>query len=65
MVADDVINYNNHIACDSNSRSEVVIPILIKDQLFGVLDVDSDKKSSFDSIDAKYLAQIIELVYIN
>ncbi|PKK96239.1 MAG: diguanylate cyclase, partial [Tenericutes bacterium HGW-Tenericutes-3] len=35
-IVDDVLNYDNHIACDSNSRSEVVIPIILNGNLFGV-----------------------------
>ncbi len=62
MVVDDVINYNNHIACDSNSRSEVVIPILIKDQLFGVLDVDSPILDRFDLQTVDFLEQFVKLL---
>lgn len=62
MVVDDVLNYNNHIACDSNSRSEVVIPILIKNQLFGVLDVDSPVLNRFDLQTVDFLEQFVKLL---
>jgi L-methionine (R)-S-oxide reductase len=41
-------NIDNHIACDANSRSEVVVPIFIHDKLFGVLDIDSPITNRFD-----------------
>jgi len=62
MVVDDVLNYDNHIACDSNSRSEVVIPILIKGQLFGVLDVDSPILNRFDLETVDFLEQFVKLL---
>lgn len=61
-VVDDVLNYSNHIACDSNSRSEVVVPIIIKNQLFGVLDVDSPILSRFDSETVSFLEQFTKLL---
>ena len=62
MVVDDVLNYDNHIACDSNSRSEVVIPILIKGQLFGVLDVDSPILNRFDLETVNFLEHFVKLL---
>ena len=47
-VVDDVLSYDNHIACDSNSRSEIVVPIIINHQLYGVLDVDAPVKNRFN-----------------
>ncbi len=64
VVVSDVHDFDGHIACNPLSKSKIVLPLLKNDKIVDVLDVDSDKKSSFDSIDAKYLAQIIELVYI-
>ncbi len=49
QVVDDVLAHDNHIACDEHSRSEVVIPIIIKNELFGVLDVDSPVFNRFDA----------------
>lgn len=50
-----------HIACDPNSQSEIVVPVLNKDnELLAVLDVDSTLKSSFDEIDRAYLEKIVQ-----
>jgi GAF domain-containing protein len=49
LVVDDVHKFDGHIACDGDSNSEIVIPIITKNgDLFGVLDVDSFIKSRFD-----------------
>lgn len=48
MIIPDVLAYDNHIACDVNSRSEIVIPLHINNQLYGVLDIDSPLKNRFD-----------------
>ena len=49
-----------HIACDPNSRSEIVVPVFDKEEkLFGVFDVDSTLENSFDEIDQQYLEQIM------
>lgn len=61
-IVDDVLNYDNHIACDSNSRSEVVVPIIINNQLFGVLDVDSPILNRFDSETVSFLEQFVNLL---
>lgn len=47
MIA-DVLNHDNHIACDANSRSETVIPMFINNHLYGVLDIDSPILNRFD-----------------
>jgi len=62
VVVDDVLNYDNHIACDSNSRSEAVIPIIIHNQLFGVLDVDSPVLNRFDLETVDFLEQFVKLL---
>lgn len=62
VVVDDVLNYDNHIACDSNSRSEAVIPIIINNQLFGVLDVDSPVLNRFDLETVDFLEQFVKLL---
>lgn len=49
MVIKDVHQHENHIACDANSRSEVVVPIFIKGKLYGVLDIDSPIENRFDA----------------
>lgn len=65
LVVQDVNEFPGHIACDSRSNSEVVIPLRnIEGEIYGVLDVDSADKNSFDEIDAEYLEKILELRWI-
>jgi L-methionine (R)-S-oxide reductase len=59
IIVPDVNKFPGHIACDVDSKSEIVIPILKNGQLFGVLDLDSTDYNSFDSRDKKYLEEII------
>jgi GAF domain-containing protein len=64
VIVPDVEKFPGHIACDSRSKSEIVIPLKNKnDQIAGVLDVDSKTLDSFDKTDAFYLEKITELVY--
>ncbi|MFO7879894.1 MAG: GAF domain-containing protein [Bacteroidota bacterium] len=64
MVVSDVEKFPGHIACDSRSRSEIVVPLFDdKSKLIGVLDVDSDKYDSFDETDSQWLSRIVSLVY--
>ncbi len=54
----------DHISCDPNSQSEIVVPVFDKNKnLIGVFDMDSSTKSSFDKIDQKYLEQIMADVF--
>ncbi len=56
----DVMQFPGHIACDSASRSEIVVPILLGDNLFGVLDIDSPHLHRFDEQDATGLADFVK-----
>ncbi len=60
LIVDDVHKFEGHIACDSASNSEIVVPIIKNDKVLGVLDIDSPKYSNFDETDKKYLNMIIE-----
>lgn len=51
VVVDDVLAFPGHIACDSASRSEVVVPLVRGGELLGVLDVDSSVPARFDAAD--------------
>ncbi|HNR05310.1 MAG TPA: GAF domain-containing protein [Bacillota bacterium] len=51
----DVHLFPGHIACDSASNSEIVVPLIKDGTVFGVLDIDSPIKNRFDELDAKYL----------
>lgn len=62
IVVDDVHSFAGHIACDSASQSELVLPIYNDDKLFAILDIDSDIKCRFQSEDIlffQFLAQLI------
>lgn len=62
LLVDDVDAFPGHIACSSESRSEIVVPILKNDTVVGVLDADSDKLSDFDKTDQKYLEELCAFV---
>ena len=63
IIVPDVEKFPGHIACDSRSRSEIVIPLKnSKGKIFGVLDVDSNKPDQFDETDAAWLEKITALV---
>ena len=58
IIVPDVNKFPGHIFCDSDSKSEIVIPLIKKNRLFGVLDIDSASYDSFGEIDKKYLEEI-------
>ncbi len=60
IVVPDVEKFPGHIACDAHSKSEIVIPIVKNDELFGVLDLDSYAYNSFDDIDKTYLEKVVD-----
>ncbi len=55
LVVPDVHAFPGHIACDSASRSEIVVPMVIRGELFGVLDIDSPSLDRFDENDRQGL----------
>lgn len=64
IVVPDVHKFPGHIACDSRSASEIVVPVHDHTgNLSGVLDVDSKTPDSFDSADSKWLEKIVALIY--
>jgi L-methionine (R)-S-oxide reductase len=65
IVVPDVHQFPGHIACDSRSNSEIVVPVRnVHGQIIGVLDVDSKDFGSFDEEDAKGLEKILSLLQI-
>ena len=62
QVVQDVHACENHIACDLNSRSEIVVPLTKNGRLFGVLDIDSPTISRFDEEDQSGLEQAADLI---
>jgi len=62
VIVPDVAKFPGHIACDPNSKSEIVVPVFGPDrELIAVLDVDSDQLDSFDDDDRKGLEKIVAL----
>lgn len=62
VIVPDVNAFPGHIACDPNSKSEIVVPVFGADgELIAVLDVDSDRLDAFDEIDRRGLERIVAL----
>ena len=64
LIVPDVEQFPGHIACSSDSKSEIVVPILKQGKVVGVLDIDSDTLDSFDTIDARYLEEICTYIVL-
>lgn len=62
ILVPDVEQFPGHIACSSASKSEIVLPGIINDQVVMVLDVDSDLLNDFDEIDRVALEEVMRLV---
>jgi GAF domain-containing protein len=62
IIVPDVNQFPGHIACDSASNSEIVVPMIKNDQLLGVLDIDSPITDRFDDEDRKGLERIVEIL---
>ena len=58
LIVPDVEQFPGHIACSSDSKSEIVVPMIRQGEVVGVLDIDSDTPDSFDTVDARYLEEI-------
>ena len=64
LIVPDVEQFPGHIACSSDSKSEIVVPILKQGKVAGVLDIDSDTLDSFDTIDTRYLEEICTYIVL-
>ena len=62
IVVDNVHEFKGHIACDSRSNSEICVPIVINDNLFGLLDIDSIEYSRFNLNDKEELIEVVEII---
>lgn len=62
IIVEDVESFPGHIACSAASKSEIVVPIIKRDIVVAVLDVDSDRLGDFDEVDKIYLEQIALVV---
>jgi len=59
LVVSDVNAFPGHIACDADSRSEIVVPIVESQELRGVLDIDSPELGRFDAVDQEGLESFV------
>ena len=62
VIVENVEDFSGHIACDSSSRSEIVVPIIVNNAVWGVLDLDSYKPSAFNEIYKLYLEQFCKFL---
>lgn len=62
VVVPDVEQFPGHIACSSESRSEIVVPVFKGSAIVAVLDIDSRELSTFDETDRKYLEKAVTLL---
>jgi GAF domain-containing protein len=63
IIVPDVHKFPGHVTCDSRSNSEIVVPLIDKEnQVWGVLDVDSRKFDAFSELDKEWLEKIVKLI---
>lgn len=62
QVVADVHQFAGHIACDANSKSEIVVPIFKDDKIIGVLDIDAPITDRFDDNDKEHLEAIVKII---
>ena len=62
IVVPDVEKFPGHIACSSQTKSEIVVPVFADGKVIAVLDVDSDINDNFDELDVKYLEMLCGLL---
>jgi len=65
LIVPDVNAYPGHIACSSQSNSEIVVPLIQNGVVTGVLDVDSEYLNAFDEVDAHYLQRVVSILMGN
>ncbi|MCO7224216.1 GAF domain-containing protein [Pleionea sp. CnH1-48] len=57
---DNVHEFDGHIACDSASNAEIVVPVMLGEQLWGVLDIDSPELNRFDAQDLEGFESLVQ-----
>ena len=62
VVVPDVEEFPGHIACSSESRSEIVVPVFKQSEVIAVLDIDSRELATFDDTDARWLERIVTFI---
>ena len=60
IVVPDVEEFPGHIACSSESRSEIVVPVFQGDDIIAVLDIDSRELATFDDTDRRWLEEVVK-----
>lgn len=63
LIVPDVEKFPGHIACSSLSRSEIVVPIIVNNEVVGVLDADSAELNQYDEVDKIWLEKMIKLIW--
>ncbi len=63
VVVPDVEEFLGHIACSSESRSEIVVPVRRQGQVVAVLDIDSKELAAFDDTDREFLETIVKNIF--
>ena len=64
VIVKDVHEFEGHIACDSRTNSEIVVPLIVDNQVIGVLDIDSLSFNRFDNNDQEILEEISKIISI-
>ena len=63
VIVDDVNTFDGHIACSSESKSEIVLPVFGKTgDVVMILDVDSDQLADFTSTDELWLTEVVHII---
>lgn len=62
IVVPDVEEFPGHIACSSESRSEIVVPVFKNNEIIAVLDIDSRELATFDDTDRRYLEEVVRYI---
>ncbi|KAM7191462.1 GAF domain-like protein [Naviculisporaceae sp. PSN 640] len=58
----DVEKFPGHIACDGDSKSEIVVPIVVGDKVVAIVDIDCAVENGFDEVDRRYLEQLADFI---
>lgn len=62
IIVDNVHDFDGHIACDSASMSELVVPIIIDNKVYGVIDIDSFKEKNFTEENKSFIEKVALLL---
>ena len=62
IIVDDVSSFPDYIACDDQTISEIVVPVIKNDKLIAILDIDGDTEGQFDTKDQSFLEELVTLI---